>query len=83
MSSLRDFMFEHVYLSPDVTQERAKIKALVKTLFDYYCDHSSEIPTSIPEGELPTRVTDHIAGMTDRFAVTLFEAIAVPTAFTA
>jgi dGTPase len=83
MSRLRDFMFEHVYLSSDVTQERAKIKALVKTLFDYYCDHPSEIPTSIPEGELPTRVTDHIAGMTDRFAVTLFEAIAVPTAFTA
>jgi dGTPase len=82
MSSLRDFMFEHVYLSSGVTHERAKIRAVVRALFDYHCDHPSEIPNSIPDGELPTRVTDHIAGMTDRFAVALFEAIAVPTAFT-
>ena len=82
MSSLRDFMFEHVYLSADVTQERAKIHALVKALFDHYCDHPDEIPISIPAGELSRRVTDYIAGMTDRFAVSLFESIAVPTAFT-
>jgi dGTPase len=54
----------------------------VRTLFDHFCDHPEQIPDSIPEGELWRRVTDHIAGMTDRFAVAVFEDLAVPTAFT-
>ena len=82
MSSLRDFMFERVYLGPQVTHEREKMKIAVRALFNHLCDHPEQIPESIPEGPLSRRVTDHIAGMTDRFAVALFEALAVPTAFT-
>ena len=82
MSDLRDFMFSHVYLGPQVTQEREKIKIAVRALFNHFCDHPDQIPDSIPDGPLSRRVTDHIAGMTDRFAVALFEALAVPTAFT-
>jgi dGTPase len=82
MSALRDFMFEHVYLGPQITQEREKIKVAVRSLFSHFCDHPEQIPDSIPDGPLSRRVTDHIAGMTDRFAVALFEALAVPTAFT-
>jgi dGTP triphosphohydrolase len=54
----------------------------VRALFNHFCDHPEQIPESIPHGPLARRVTDHIAGMTDRFAVALFEALAVPTAFT-
>jgi dGTPase len=82
MSTLRDFMFAHVYLGPQVTHERQRIKIAVRSLFNHFCDHPEEIPDSIPDGPLSRRVTDHIAGMTDRFAVALFEALAVPTAFT-
>jgi len=82
MSELRDFMFARVYLGPSVTRERQKVRAAVHTLFDHFCDHPDQIPDSIPDGELSRRVTDHIAGMTDRFAVALFEDLAVPTAFT-
>jgi dGTPase len=82
MSELRDFMFARVYLGPEVTHERTKVRAAVRTLFDHFCDHPDQIPDSIPEGELWRRVTDHIAGMTDRFAVAVFEDLAVPTAFT-
>jgi dGTPase len=82
MSALRDFMFERVYLGPEVRQERDKIKLAVRALFNHFCDHPEEIPDSIPDGPLARRVTDHMAGMTDRFAVASFEALAVPTAFT-
>jgi dGTPase len=82
MTALRDFMFEHVYLGPQVTQERRKIRIAVRALFNHFCDHPEQIPDSIPDGPLSRRVTDHIAGMTDRFAVALFETLAVPTAFT-
>lgn len=81
MADLRSFMFKHVYLGPKVTHEREKIKRAIQTLFDHFCDHPELIPESIPDGELSRRVTDYVAGMTDRFAVAQFEALTVPTAF--
>ena len=82
MLALRDFMFENVYLGPDVTQEQEKIRKAVRMLFEHFCKYPEQIPESIPDGELSRRVTDYIAGMTDRFAVALFELLTVPTAFT-
>ena len=82
MAALRQFMFDHVYLGPQVTQERDKIRGAVRALFDHFCEHPGEIPASIPDGPLARRVSDHIAGMTDRFAVAAFETLTVPTAFT-
>jgi dGTPase len=81
MSELRKFMFEHVYLGPKVTHERAKIKRAIHALFDHFCEHPELIPESIPDAALSRRVTDHVAGMTDRFAVAQFELLTVPTAF--
>jgi len=81
MAELRTFMFEHVYLGPEATREHAKIAFVVRTLFDHLCEHPQEIPDSIPDGSLAERVRDHIAGMTDRFCLRAFEAVAVPVAF--
>jgi dGTPase len=81
MATLRDFMFERVYLGRAVTAEREKIRRVVRTLFDHLCEHPEEIPESIPAGDLATRVTDHLAGMTDRFSIAQFEALTVPAAF--
>jgi dGTPase len=81
MSELRAFMFERVYLGPEATREHAKIDRVVRTLFDHYCAHPEEIPDSIPPGELPRRVTDYLAGMTDRFCIRAFEVLSVPVQF--
>jgi dGTPase len=81
MVQLRQFMFDRVYLGPEATREHAKIHLVVRSLFDHYCDHVEEIPASIPPGPLPRRVTDHIAGMTDRYCIRAFEALSVPAAF--
>jgi dGTPase len=83
MLSLREFMFDAVYLGPAATRERHKIDLVIRTLFDHFCAHPEEIPLSIPAGDLSRRVTDHIAGMTDRFALAQFEALTVPVAFAA
>jgi dGTPase len=74
-------MFERVYLGPAATREHTKIRVVVQSLFDYYCAHPEEIPASIPAGDLPRRVTDYLAGMTDRFCIRTFEALSVPVAF--
>ena len=82
MSELRTYMFERVYLRPEATREHAKINGVVRSLFDHYCEHPEDIPDSIPPGELSRRVTDWIAGMTDRYCIRAFEALSVPAAFT-
>ena len=74
MAALREFMFERVYLGPVATREHVKIDLVIGLLFSHYCAHPDEIPDSIPDGELSVRVTDYLAGMTDRFCIRAFEA---------
>jgi dGTPase len=81
MSELRSFMFERVYLGPEATREGEKIQRVVRALFDHYCAHPEDIPASVPEGELARRVTDYLAGMTDRYCIGIFEKLSVPVAF--
>jgi dGTPase len=81
MTELRTFMFDRVYLGPEATREHAKIHVVVGSLFDHYCDHPEEIPASIPAGALDRRVTDYLAGMTDRFCIRAFEELSVPVSF--
>ena len=81
MTELREFMFERVYLGPEATREHVKIRLVVRSLFDHYCAHPEDIPDSIPPGDLARRVTDYLAGMTDRFCIRRFEALSVPVAF--
>ena len=78
---LRSFMFERVYLGPEATREHAKIDGVIRSLFAHYCAHPEDIPASIPDGDLPRRVTDYLAGMTDRFCIRQFETLSVPVAF--
>ena len=81
MSALRDFMFDHVYLGPVATREHVKIHGVIGALFDHYCSNPDEIPGPIPAGDVATRVTDYLAGMTDRFCIATFERLSVPTSF--
>ena len=79
MSALREFMFEHVYLGPMARREHSKIETVIRTLFEHYCASPELLPAS--DDALATRVTDYIAGMTDRYCIRVFEELAVPRAF--
>jgi dGTPase len=87
MSELRDFMFERVYLGPAVRAEHAKITAVVRRLFEHYVEHPELLPPG-PDGrppgddlELAERVTDYLAGMTDRYCIREYTELQVPRAF--
>jgi dGTPase len=69
MLRLREFMFERVYLGPTARAEHAKIERVVQGLFDWYCDHPEELPEGVEGASHADRVTDYLAGMTDRFAI--------------
>jgi dGTPase len=80
MDELRDFMFERVYLREDARAEQDKAIALVRSLFAYYLEHPEDVPEEYHRapGDVPTRVADYIAGMTDRYAVTVYEQLFLP-----
>ena len=69
MLRLREFMFERVYLGPTARAEHVKIERVVQGLFDWYCDHPEELPAGVAGATEADRVTDYLAGMTDRFAI--------------
>ncbi len=78
MLRLRKFMFERVYLGSEARREHERVRRTLRGLFDYYLDDPALVPEGGAEdGELQ-RVTDYVAGMTDRFAITTFRRLALP-----
>ncbi len=80
LDALRDLLFERVYLREGARAEQDKAIALVRALFAYYLDHPEQVPEEYHRapGDLPTRVADYIAGMTDRFALRMYEQLFLP-----
>jgi dGTPase len=67
MLSLRAFMFDRVYLGPHAAPEHRKAHAVVHEIFDRLVDDPERLPPG--DGDLADRITDYLAGMTDRFAL--------------
>ncbi len=65
---LRAFMFERVYLAPPNSDEAARARGVVRALFSHFLANPELLPPS-PEADPVARVTDHVAGMTDRYAL--------------
>jgi dGTPase len=90
MGELRRFMFERVYLGPAVRAEHARIANVMHTLFEHYVANpellsspraSADGAPSAPEEDLAERVTDYLAGMTDRYCIRAYTELQVPQAF--
>lgn len=87
MWQLRKFMFDRVYLGPAVRDEHARIVGVVRRLFEHYVEHPELLPEPAegPQGEesedLAQRVTDYVAGMTDRYCIRAYTELEVPRAF--
>jgi dGTPase len=83
MDALRSFMFERVYLGAAARREHAKIERMLRALFDAYASEPDRIPDGggVPGADVAQRVTDWLAGMTDRYCIRAFEALSLPEAF--
>lgn len=84
MNLLRDFMFENVYHNKRVKrdEELEKVKHILESLYYYFLNNPGQLPQDlqgmIEEFGLQEMVKDHIAGMTDRYAVNLYTELFVP-----
>ena len=68
MLSLRRFMFDEVYLGPAAQEGRERATNVVREIFMQLVADPEKLPSDRP-GDLGQRVTDYVAGMTDRFAL--------------
>ena len=80
----RDAAAAHVHVRPRLPRaDRARRarqdrRACVQELFDWYCDHPELLPEGVAGASEADRVTDYLAGMTDRFALRAWTDIFVP-----
>jgi dGTPase len=83
MHELRSFMFDHVYLRPEVENQRRRAKEIVRDLVSFYLEHLDQLPESYqhPEADDLTQVIDFVAGMTDRYAIRVHDELFRPRLF--
>ncbi len=77
---LRSFMFEAVYENPQATSEFEKAEGVLGGLWEKVRRRPEQFldPATIEAEGLDAAARDFLAGMTDRYAVALFEELFVP-----
>jgi dGTPase len=83
MNELRDFMFAKVYRRPEAVAEEKRAGLLIEMLYAHYTRSPHDMPAEFldiweSEGERAA-VCDHIASMTDRYAVREFKKLFLPS----
>ena len=84
MNKLRDFMFDHVYRNENVKKasDLSKVHLIIESLYKYYINHPDEMPDTyrdlIDEYGVYEMSKDYVAGMTDRYAMNLYEELFIP-----
>lgn len=80
MNLFRRFMFEKVYMAPDLIPDRDKGAYVVKHLFGYFMEHPDQMEeTAHINGFYSTQdVVDYVAGLTDNYAIELFKKLFIP-----
>lgn len=80
MMSLRAFLFERLYSRGDAKWEEPKAYAMLVDLFEYFVAHPDEVPAEyrLHDDPLDVQVADFVSGMTDRYAIRVYERLKIP-----
>ena len=84
-SSFYEFMFKSVYKNPRAKSEESKVFGIVKRIYEYYSRNPDELPEdyrriSLRDG-LTRAVSDYVSGMTDKYAIYIYERLFIPEAW--
>jgi len=85
LETFRDFMYKNVYLNMKAKSEETKVSGIVNEIFRFYYRTPDEMPdeyqrVSMNEG-LKRAVSDYISGMTDKYAIHVYEKLFIPEAW--
>ena len=81
MLGMRTFLFDNLYTHGDAKYEEPKAAAMIAALFDHFISHPDEVPEeyTVHDTDHPdVQVADYVSGMTDRYAVRVFEDLKIP-----
>lgn len=82
MDEFRAFMFKNIYHSMLLEKERKQAGFVLKELYNYFINNFNELPLEFVEREScwgkQQAVVDYVAGLTDSYAVLLFNKIYMP-----
>jgi len=79
---LREFLYQNVYFNSAARDELRKTEKIIRDLFAYVMDRPLEYVKDYPAGDpVIVRAGDFIAGMTDRYAMSLYEQVFLPKAW--
>lgn len=81
-NDLRAFMYSTVYLDPQAKAEEQKVEKIITDMYQAFIAHPEKMPgfyLDIVEQEgIDRAVTDYISGMSDDYAILLYEQMFVP-----
>jgi len=73
----KDFLYENLYFSPSLADEKDDAEQIVTELFTFWTNHPQALPANYQEKAksepLPRVICDYIAGMTDPFIFEQYE----------
>jgi dGTPase len=73
----KDFLYENLYFSPSLSDEKDDAEQVVTELFTFWTNHPQALPSNYQEKAksepLPRVICDYIAGMTDPFIFEQYE----------
>jgi dGTPase len=78
LEALRKYMFENMYLIPEVRGEFEKAQKILTALFEYVVAHPQKFLDTNGEEPVERLALDFIAGMTDRYALNLYAKLFLP-----
>ena len=81
MLNLRDFLFKTIYIDSEAKVEEGKTRKVLCDLFRYFHANFKDMPAEfIPKSrsDIPVCVCDYLAGMTDRYALSVYNVLFIP-----
>ncbi len=78
LEELRTYMFENMYLIPKVRDEFNKAQKMLVMLFEHVTANPGDFLDMMSTEPVERLAVDFIAGMTDRYAIALYEKLFVP-----
>ncbi|GBF33732.1 deoxyguanosinetriphosphate triphosphohydrolase [Desulfocucumis palustris] len=83
--SLRSFLFENVYVGSEAKREENKAKHVIEFLYRYITSNPDLLPgeyrRKVEQTGVERVACDYIAGMTDRYAISMFTDLFIPHSF--
>jgi len=85
LDRFREFMYENVYLNIKAKSEETKVFGIVSELFNFYYNTPEELTDDYKrvaeQDGLKRAVSDYVSGMTDKYAVHVYEKLFIPEAW--